>query len=123
MSDTKQVSQVNGDRVTRAYVPPFPANERQEIELTLKRVAQKVDISWEWLGVDGLNGGAMILLITGIDSREISIGHWKSARAFLDAYLMGYEQGYDDGRSFYVGLDDNLDHGPEEYAPDDLGDK
>ena len=70
----------------------FTDQDKDRLSAVLFKIADVVSkIEWEFE-----NGK---LLIWGLDPNErIEICHPRAARAFLDAWLMGYERGFGDGR-------------------------
>jgi len=61
----------------------------------LGRINHLTEIDWKFTNDT--------LVVNGIEKDSITFTHPKSAKAFLDAYLIGYDHGYSDGRDFETG--------------------
>ncbi len=64
----------------------------RELEETLLTMQEFADIRWEFIEGDG----AMTLEVSGLADQPLTFTHSKSARAYLDGYLAGYDQGRND---------------------------
>lgn len=69
----------------------FNDKDVEKLTEVLNRIDQVTEIGWkfddEGLAISGLK-----------PEGEVFIGHPRAARAFLDAYLLGYDHGFKDGR-------------------------
>ena len=64
------------------------------LETTLGKIADIVDgLQWEF------NDGRLLIWGLKPDDEHIEIGHPRAARAFLDAWLLGYDRGFGDRRA------------------------
>lgn len=77
--------------MTKTHTPRvFPERDIRDIEVALSRINNLLGISWEFrpgeLEVIGLLDGG----------EPVTFGHSKSAMAFLDGFLEGYNVGRDD---------------------------
>ena len=68
----------------------FDDQSVRNLTAKLDQIAQVSNIQWEFRGDE--------LIVTGLDDEPVTFGHWKSATAFIDGYLMGYNHGFGDGR-------------------------
>ncbi len=70
---------------------------KENLTHKLQEVLDVTEISWEFTD-EGL-------IIKGIPNseKEIIIGHPRSAIAYLDAYMVGYSHGFEDGNQYRNG--------------------
>ncbi len=76
------------------YRPEWSDQNKENLTHKLQEVLDVTEISWEFTD-EGL-------IIKGIPNseKEIIIGHPRSAIAFLDAYIIGYDHGFSDGNHY-----------------------
>ncbi len=85
---------VSRDQVRRLTgLELFSDDDINEITELLKAVDQITQISWEFEERRGL-------VVSGLDTDvgDVVLSHPRSARAYLDAYLLGYYHGKSDGK-------------------------
>lgn len=80
------------DQSIKARHNYFTEQNEDELDKLLLHVANLADIEWEYTDT--------VLRVFGLapDTDYIEIGHPRAARAFLEAWLMGYNTGFKDGR-------------------------
>lgn len=86
------------EQVAGAYKKPerFTQRDIDQLKETLGQIRQFADITWEFT--------EDYLTVVGLDDKPVSFGHWRSAKAGLEMFLVGYDQGFRNGR-FYEGVD------------------